>query len=518
VVLSGCEAVVKLTHKHIRVLSHDGQAKVRSAFGYFPTCVQENIFFYNNNMSVVLRALTERLYYVKSKDGFVPCPKPTVSFHTLKYFLKAVKRSLPEFPSVWTNDEFVQSYTGSKRRRYEAANANLARRGLKRQDGYLGTFIKCENYNGTTKCDPCPRLIQPRSAEYNISVGRYLRPAEKLIYKAIDRVFGHHVVLKCDNMVGRADQIVKNWEEFENPCFVGLDASRFDQHVSKEALEFEHSLYNMLFKSDELAQLLTWQVHQKGFANCPDGAVMYTVEGCRASGDMNTALGNVLIMCALCHNYLKTLGVHWRFINDGDDCGIFIERKHLELLSGLPAHHLAYGFEMEVEPPVFELEHIEFCQCHPVHLSADHWMMVRNVKKAMAHDWISLNTKNFATTHETLVATARCGLALYADVPILGEMYLAMSRFPVRENIIKRLLQEEHSGLGRTWRMFASSHRAYPVDETIARVSMYKAFGILPDDQAVLESHFRAFDGSSFNDCTPNHLDPQERSQYYLQV
>jgi hypothetical protein len=517
VVLVGCEANVKLTHSNIRVLSHDGMKKLRKAYAYFPMSVQENIFFYNNNLSVVLRALTERLYYVKGKDGFIPCPKPTISFDTLRGFLKSVKHSLPEFPSVWTNDQFVQSYTGSKKRRYEAANANLARRGLRRQDGYLSTFIKCENYNGTTKSDPCPRLIQPRSAEYNISIGRYLRPAEKLIYKAIDRVFGHHVVLKCDNMVQRASQIIKYWREFEDPCFVGLDASRFDQHVSKEALQFEHSLYNMLFKSAELAEYLEWQVSQKGFANCPDGSVSYTVEGCRASGDMNTALGNVLIMCALCHHYLQQLPIKWRFINDGDDCGIFIERKHLTMLSALPEHHLAYGFEMEVETPVFEPEHIEFCQCHPVQLDSSNWMMIRNVRKAMAHDWISLNTKNFATTHETLVATARCGLALYADVPVLGAMYLAMSQFPVRENIIKRLLEEEHSGLGRTWRMFASSHRMYPVDETVARVSFYKAFGMLPDEQEALEGSYRAFDSSNFNDCTPQHSDPTERSQYYVQ-
>lgn len=517
-VLVGCEANLRLTHKNIKVLSHSGCKKVREAFAYFPMSVQENVFFYNNNMSVVLRALTERLYYVKGKDGFIPCPRPTSSFARLRGFLKAVKRSLPDFPSVWTNEEFVQSYTGSKKKRYEAANANLARRGLRRQDGYMGTFIKCENYNGTLKSDPCPRLIQPRSAEYNISIGRYLRPAEKLIYKAIDRVFGHHVVLKCDNMVQRADQIISYWGEFKDPCFVGLDASRFDQHVSKEALEFEHSLYNMIFKSSELAELLKWQIQQKGFANCPDGVVSYVVEGCRASGDMNTALGNVLIMCALCHNYLNDLKVHWRFINDGDDCGIFLERKDLEVLKALPEHHLAYGFEMEVEEPVFEPEHIEFCQCHPVQLNDEHWMMVRNAHKAMKHDWISLNTKNFATTHETLVATARCGLALYADVPVLGAMYESMAQFPVRESIVQRLLEESHSGLGRTWRMFASSIRHYPVDETIARVSFYKAFGILPDCQEVLERSYRAFDCSKVIDCTPHHSDPTEKSQYYFQI
>jgi hypothetical protein len=123
---------------------------------------------------------------------------------------------------------------------------------------------------------------------YNVLIGRYLKPAEKCIYKAIDRVFGHHVVLKCDNMWKRAATIKQYWGQFRKPCFVGLDASRFDQHVSSEALEFEHSLYNMLFKSEELAEYLKWQVNNVGFANMADGTIKYTVDGVRGSGDMNS--------------------------------------------------------------------------------------------------------------------------------------------------------------------------------------------------------------------------------------
>jgi len=479
--------------------------------------IRPNIFFYNNSLSVVLRALTERLYLVKGKMGFVPCPRPTVSFDTLRYFKKALRRSLRALPPAWTAEEFVLSYSGKMQRRYAAAAISYSTRGVRRSDGYLKTFIKAELYNGTKKNNPCPRLIQPRSPVYNLAIGRFLRPLEKLVYKAIDHIFDHHVVLKCDNMWQRAKYIRKYWSEFRDPCFVGLDASRFDQHVSPEALEFEHSLYNDLYNDAELAELLSWQINQKGFANVIDGSVMYTVKGCRASGDMNTALGNVLLMCSITHHYLKDLGVKYRFINDGDDCGVFLEREHLHLLDGLPEHHLAYGFEMEVEPPAFELEGVEFCQCRCVQLNADEWMMVRNVHKCMLHDWTVITSRDWATTEEVLVATGRCGLALYADVPILSEMYLAMLRFPCRESVVKRILSEDFSGSGRTWRLFASSQRPYAVDETIARVSMYKAFGILPDQQIHLEEEFRAFTSEIVNtDTCPVLPESSNKEQYIL--
>lgn len=509
--LVGCEATVKLWHDNIKVTSRRGVCRTRIAFGYFSEVVSPHIFFYNNTLSVVMRALTERLYFVKGVDGFVPCPRPVVPFKTLKYFSRSVRRSMSALPSVWTHEQFVQSYTGCKQRRYAAAASTLARRRLRRTDGYLKTFIKAELYNGYKKTDPCPRLIQPRTPEYNIELGKYLRPAEKLIYKAIDKVFGHHVVLKCDNMFTRASTIVGYWGEFQRPCFVGLDASRFDQHVSPEALEYEHEFYDSLFRSPELRELLSWQVNQVGYANMTDGSVRYVVQGCRASGDMNTALGNVFLMCGITHNFLRKLPCKWRFINDGDDCGIILESEDLPLLASLPEHHLQYGFEMEVEEPVYEIEQIEFCQCHPIKLNEHEWMMVRNIHKAMQHDWIVITTRDWCTTEDNLVATGRCGVSLYGDVPVLGAMYGSMTRAAHDERNVARLIEERDG-----WRRALTGHRKYPVDDTIARVSVYKAFGLLPDLQTHLEERYRAFDPR--NIVTKHTLPPlsSERTRYLL--
>lgn len=513
--LTGCEARVRLAHKQIKVLHNRGVVKGREAHGYVRDAVQNNIFFYNNSMSVVMRALTERLYFVKSKGEFAPCPKPTLSFKSLNNFRDQVLRHVTS-PSVWSYDEFVASYTGSKRKRYETAVNNLMTAGIKPHYGFWKTFIKAEFYDGSVKEDPCPRLIQPRSYEYNVLIGRYLRPLEKEIYKGIDRVFGHHVVLKCDAPWERAATIVKYWNAIDDCCFVGLDASRFDQHISAQALQHEHSYYLRAFNNcPDLRRWLSWQIKNKGYANVPDGAIRYEVEGCRGSGDMNTALGNVILMCAVTHHYLQDLDVPWRFIDDGDDCGVFISRKHLYMLDGLPLHHLQYGFEMTVEDPAYELEHVEFCQSRPIHCGGGHYMMVRNIHKVLKQDALSITSRDYATYEEVMYATGVCGLALYEDFPVLDAFYRSFLRLQVRTKVVERVLHDSFVG-PRTWRSFASHKREIFVDEDETRYSLWKAFGVTPDEQILLEQELRVQVYDQATCKLPVYSDSHSRVQYYL--
>lgn len=477
----------------IQVLLHTGQVQVRRVSGYVDTQVTENLVVYNNSVSVALRALTERLYFVKSSSGFVPCPKPVCgAFSALRRFRVSLRKRMPSLPPVWSAEQFVASYTGLKAKRYGAALTSLRNGGWRTHFSHLKTFIKGEFYNAGSKPNPCPRLIQPRSPEYNLSLGCYIRPAEKMIYKAIDRVFGHHVVLKCDAPWKRGEVIGQYWNEFQRPAFVGLDASRFDQHVSVEALEYEHSIYLDIFHNDPtLARLLKMQLHQVGYARFKDGALRYVVDGCRASGDMNTALGNVVLMCAMCHTYLSGLGLsRYRFINDGDDCGIFLEASELEKLVGLEEYFLRFGFEMEVEDPAYIIEHIEFCQGRPVHVGGDQYMMVRNVHKALRQDRLFIDNKDWASIDEIGHATGVCGLALYEGFPVLDAFYRSMLSGSVRSEVVGRLLNEKDG-----WKYYASSKRPFKgVDIDAARTSIYHAFNILPDRQLAYEENFRAMD------------------------
>jgi hypothetical protein len=454
--------------------------------------VGNNIFFYNNSLSVVKRALNERLYYVKTPSGLGPCPQPQdKAFEELGAIRRQLLRCMPYHPPVWTNQQFVNSYTGLKAKRYATAAKRLETVGPKRSMGFWNTFIKAEWYDGTIKKNPCPRLIQPRSFAYNVLIGRYIRPMEKALYGAIDGLFGYHVVMKCDAPWDRAQTIAGYWHEFNNPVFVGFDASRFDQHVSVDALKYEHSVYNAIFKSPELSKYLGWQIDNVGYASVGDGLVKYTCEGKRGSGDMNTSCGNVLIMCSIVYKFLNELGVKTRFINDGDDGGVIIESQHLSLLEPFASHCLRFGFEMEIEDPVYELERVEFCQSNPVNMGGGNWMMVRNVHKCIKLDRCSITSRDWATFEEVQHATGVCGLALYEGVPVLDAWYSSMLSPNVRADRVERLLQDMKFST-RSWRSMASKSRPFLVDQTVARISMYKAFGILPDVQKMLEDEFRA--------------------------
>jgi len=296
--------------------------------------------------------------------------------------------------------------------------------------------------------------------------------------------------------------------------FVGFDA-RFDQHTSAAALEWEHAIYNMIFGCAKLAEYLTWQVNNIGYATTSDGNIRYKVKGCRMSGDMNTALGNVLIMCALTHKFLQSLGVKYRFIDDGDDCGVFIEREHLHLLDALPQHHLHYGYEMTVEAPAFDLEQVEFCPSKPIDCGGGNYMMVRNVHKAIKQDAIAIEKFDWAELQDVLAATGVCGLALYEGMPILGEFYRMLANAPADDKKVQRIVHEHRYG-PRTWRSVEGA-RGFAIDETVARVSLFRAFGILPDMQVAMECEFRAQSLATTTQIqNPHHNTAVERIQYYL--
>jgi hypothetical protein len=290
-----------------------------------------------------------------------------------------------------------------------------------------------------------------------------------------------------------ATHIRDMWDQFQAPVAVGLDASRFDQHVGEQALRWEHSVYNACWggsEGRELRKLLNWQVHNTGFARARDGGYKYTTTGCRMSGDMNTALGNCLIMCALVWHRCDELGIVARLANNGDDCVVVMERGDLDkFLHGLSDWFVRFGFSMKQEDPVSELEEVEFCQAHPVRCGQG-WVMVRDPRVVVDKDLCTvIDVTTPSAFQRYLGAIGDCGAALSSGVPVMQEFYhglqLASSGFRMGD-----ALQLE-SGMARlASRMTASYDPVTPE----ARVSFYKAFGITPDAQEAAEAQLRQVD------------------------
>lgn len=440
---------------------------------------------HSNTLANLVHGVGERVLYVNANLDKPPLPR-RMAFTQLHIYRDRIARTIGR-PSPVTRMQFADFYKGPRHTTYVRAVRGLEISPIRPRDAWLKTFIKAEKHNFTAKPNTVPRVIQPRDPRYNVEVGRYLRPIEHKIYRAIDKLFGGPTIMSEYNSFTQARHLYAKFSKFLQPVCVGLDASRFDQHVSPDALRFEHSLYNMLFGSPELAHLLSWQIENVGFARASDGYFRYTKSGSRMSGDMNTSMGNKLLMCLMSKLYIDSLGVPVEFVNNGDDCLMMLEAKHLRLLNGLKPFYLQFGFNIVLEDPVYEFEQVEFCQTRPV-FSNGVWRMVRNVKTCLAKDvtCVSLG-HNVNEYRRWLRDIGSCGLATCADIPVLGEFYRMLQRFGVDGNYGGSFDNEYK------WYKLSSRNAQckFFTPDSYGRYSFWRSTGIVPDAQLELEAYFR---------------------------
>lgn len=446
--------------------------------------------YHTDHLDTLVRAVKERIFFVKSVDGeFIP-PAIASSYqyvfdNLLPFF--SIFRTYVRHSTPMSLEQFSASYTGRKRAIYEDAVKSFSNKPLSKVDSKVKVFVKVEKSN---KVDPVPRVISPRSPRYHVSVGRFIKPIEKKIYKAIGSVFGATTVFKGLNAKDRGQRLREHWESFDDPVVFLLDASRFDQHISVLLLKWEHMIYELYYSGMKvLAMLLRWQLVNSGVAYVSDGKLKFTVVGKRMSGDINTALGNCLIMCALVYSFIVTIGISkFRLADDGDDCVLFIERRDADRVkSTLSDWFLRMGLVMKVIGPIDVFEKIEFCQAQPV-WTPEGWIMVRSVPICVAKDCASIKPLNSVRMFEGwCAAVGEGGLSLAGRIPILQEFYRsvyksgngrkAMKHDPTMETGLVMLSK----GMGR----------AYGYIHPRTRFSFWKAFDICPDQQIGIESMYR---------------------------
>lgn len=443
---------------------------------------------HNNSLNNGCRALVERVFRSPAEDGALRPPPPCTADvqSRLRRFKITVCRAVGVHRPI-SREQFCEYYTGRRRQCYERAVASLEERPLTKDDfGVKKAFVKAEKVNFTAKPDPAPRVIQPRDPRYNVEVGVFLRPLEHGIYQGIAETFGGPTVMKGYNAEQVAGNLRDMWDQFSDPVAVGLDASRFDQHVRAEMLEWEHSVYAQCFPSAERARLewlLRAQINNKGYLQASDGRIRYKVRGSRMSGDMNTALGNCLIVCALVFALAGERKIKCRLANNGDDCTVILERRDLSrFCANLKGWFLEFGFNMKMEKPVDVFERIEFCQSHPV-FDGERWVMVRNYSVAMSKDACCV-VKDYGwgpAARAWLAAVGECGHCMSGGIPVLQSYYTAFKRAGSQAKQI--------SVVAETGMAFLSKglHREAKEPTFESRVSFFLAFGLLPSHQEALE-------------------------------
>jgi hypothetical protein len=472
------------------------QRKCRKYYKLPQIAAEGTLIVYNPDITTLERAIKERVFFVQDKvtGEFSPPPKPkkNVYEHRLVKVTKLLRGFLPR-ATPFSDDEFVACYAGRRQEVYRKAVDSLVVNGIQRKDAHIRVFVKAEK----VKAGSAPRCIQPRDPRYNVEVGKFIKPIEKRVYKAIAKLWkSRNTVMKGLNASQVGDNMNQMWGKFKCPVAVGLDASRFDQHCSVPALKWEHEQYVRCFaKSSDrrkLSKLLRWQLTNIGKGYCRDGKLKYKVLGCRMSGDMNTALGNCLIMSALVWAYCDSKGIRAQLANNGDDCVVFMERSCLKSFSsGLAEWFLEMGYTMKVEKPVFELPKVEFCQGHPVY-DGKEWVMVRNLT-AFVKDSISLfPLTTEGGTRKWMDAVGQGGLALTAGIPIWETYYNWFCRSAGRMRKAKGNLGHkfgisDHGSLETGMMQLAKGMCRESGITDWARYSYWIAFGVLPDYQVAVE-------------------------------
>lgn len=388
---------------------------------------------------------------------------------------------------------FVESIKiPGKRKLYLRAVERLEMEGFQDAMGHLSSFIKVEPIDGDVKGSTDPRMIQARTPEFNVEFGRYFKPIEhKLLAMDWSEVFPWaprgRLIAKGLNNVQRGKLISRKFASFKNPVVIGIDASRFDQSVSREFLMMCHQFYLSMHNHDAyLAKLLKYQLVNRGRTS---GGIRYQADGGRASGDMDTGGGNSLITVTMVCLYFVNLEISWDMLCDGDDGLLFLEEEELDKMDFFVTFCEELGFKMELESPVRRLEDIEFCQCHPVEVMPDKFVMVRKPARAISR--AAMSNCSMATKVEalqTLWAVGSCELALGSGVPVLQEFALWALRNGIKPSQ-RKLALVQYKLSYRYWHLPKSNH-PLPVSAT-ARASFAAAFGISPGEQLMLEQAFR---------------------------
>ncbi len=469
----------------------------------------------NNDIDTVSHAVLERVFFVKDgQGGFQRAPKPwshssinaqgspmtqakSYVQDKFSHFNREMERCsrITGLVSPYTNQEFLECYGGAKRKIYEQSVESLEFNRLQARDNKVKVFTK-DDY---LKPDGAPRAIQPRSPRFNVCLGRYLKPLEHKIFEAINEIFDgtgeHKTVAKGMNMNERGEEIKGMWDRYVDPVAVGLDASRFDQHINTLLLKHEHDIYRMWSTGEEvdlpnLNTLLAAQLKNKGVYVGIDGKLRYTVNGCRMSGDMNTSLGNVIIMCSLMYSYFedkKMLG-KISLLNDGDDCVIIMEKRRLEAFtSGLKDWFLRMGITMEFDGVYHTLEEVEFCQARPVFNEDLGYVLTPRPSKRLYSDVISTKMLGSKKVYrKQLGAIAGCGLAMSSGTPLFQQFYTWMGRgatpwVPCMGDYYYKYRQELIDGM-------TYKQREPTMKE---RISFYFAHDITPSEQKLVENYYQ---------------------------
>lgn len=353
----------------------------------------------------------------------VPFVPPVRAWNITTKIWKRRMRKLCGVLSPMTNEEFVASYPpGTKRNDYKMAVARLLQYGVSARDFKIRSFIKQEKK--VFKGIPKERLIQARGMVANVLLGKRLKVIERCCHglKSSKRwgVRPTRLFAKGLSQSDRAAVVVDKWSNFADPVCVSIDAVAFDRHVRPYQLDSLDRIYESLFPGDSS---LKYGLHRRKVNKDykTRHGIRYLPDRQRMSGDMDTSLGNCLLVAMMIEHIMRNLPIkRFDMFVDGDDSLIFVERKDAaKLLDNLFVQFRNLGHEIRVESTFDQLSGIEHCH-HHLMMSLDPPRFIRDIKRSLSG--IASSIHKFASrrgVRRYLKLMAACELTLGRGVPMM---------------------------------------------------------------------------------------------------
>lgn len=243
--------------------------------------------------------------------------------------------------------DFVETYSGSLKVRYQKALDDYLDNGWSWSDAKVSSFVKSERvldyeYYGCKTIDP--RLIHPRKPKFNLLLGSFLKPLSGHVRTHC----GLPVMCRSMDLKQRASTLLAHIDLVGECWTYELDAHRFDGHVTPYLLGQEHRVYNGVFGDKELAELLKLQRRSR----CTSASGMKYVLESRCSGDYNTSIGNNTLMCAMLMSYFRDRygdNKKWSFCMDGDNAVLVVSKKIYFSAGDIKKHFMDLGQDVDLE-------------------------------------------------------------------------------------------------------------------------------------------------------------------------
>jgi hypothetical protein len=207
------------------------------------------------------------------------------------------------------------------------------------------------------------------------------------------------------------------------------------------------------------------------------------------SGDMNTALGNCVLMICMMAAAMKEMGINpseWRMADDGEDWCIMVEEERAKLVQArLPEIFLGYGHDLKVEGVARTLEKVVLCGASPIRVGGKR-VMVTKPGRAIGKSrvMVKVYSKRFLPAYVATVG--QCMLAVNSGVPVLQAHAMALRR--ANDKLLRYL---PGSYLYRLAGIDVDDARACPVTLE-ARLDFAVSFGVGVTTQLELEAWFDA--------------------------